>query len=106
MKKLNTRSPWQAFMDLLIFPPVSFETHGNLSGETATPGYPKQIGRLPEQYHDDISRAAYLVYSYGTPIAWMYADGEWTMPGEKYSQTTSQHQSKIRTALVEGGQFG
>ena len=41
----------------------------------------------------------YVVYSYGTPIAYRYGAGKWRVPGAKYSVTTSKHQSTIRYAL-------
>jgi hypothetical protein len=42
----------------------------------------------------------YVVYSYGTPIAWhIYATDEWVVPAEKYSTTTSKHQGLVRRAL-------
>ena len=40
----------------------------------------------------------YVVYSYGTPIAYL-AGGEWVTPDTKYSATTSKHQGTIRYAL-------
>ena len=58
---------------------------------------------------DDEARAAfyadadadsidYVVWSYGTPIAWHHEDG-WTMPEKRYSVTTSKHQGQVRRAL-------
>jgi len=41
----------------------------------------------------------YTVLSYGTPIAWHTADG-WYIVGQKFSQTTSRHQSQVRRALT------
>lgn len=41
----------------------------------------------------------YVIYSYATPIAYRTHDGEWTIPGAKYSVTTSKHQSTIRYAV-------
>ena len=41
----------------------------------------------------------YTVLSYGTPIAWHTADG-WYIVGQKFSQTTSRHQTHVRQALV------
>jgi hypothetical protein len=45
--------------------------------------------------------AVYLIRSYNTPIAWLDARGEWTIPDVKYSVTTSRHQGKIRTAISQ-----
>jgi hypothetical protein len=41
----------------------------------------------------------YVVYSYSTPIAWFTARGEWVVPAEKHSATTSRHQSIVRMAV-------
>lgn len=59
--------------------------------------------RLPEdyveQYLDECKHGAYIVRSYGTPIAWTNDNGQtWTMPAVRYSVTTSRHQSQIHRA--------
>jgi hypothetical protein len=41
----------------------------------------------------------YIVYSYGTPIAWHHAGG-WSLPAIKYSVSTSKHQSLVRRAIA------
>ena len=41
----------------------------------------------------------YIIYSYGTPIAWHGKFG-WSLPAIKYSQTTSRHQSIVRGAIA------
>jgi hypothetical protein len=41
----------------------------------------------------------YVVVSYATPIAWYTKRGEWVVPQEKYSHTTSRHQSVVRSAV-------
>ena len=40
----------------------------------------------------------YVVYSYGTPIAWHHAGG-WSVPSVRYSVTTSKHQGIVRRAV-------
>jgi hypothetical protein len=47
----------------------------------------------------DARRIRYVVYSYATPIAWVRDNGEWVVPAEKYSATTSRHQSIVRMAV-------
>jgi hypothetical protein len=47
----------------------------------------------------DARRIRYVVYSYATPIAWVRENGEWVVPAEKYSATTSRHQSIVRMAV-------
>lgn len=47
---------------------------------------------------DDANRIDFIVWSYGTPIAWHHANG-WTMPQKRYSATTSHHQGQVRRGL-------
>lgn len=70
----------------------SFSTHGAMYGERSPSKY--VTGRLPAEYVESFRAAEYALYSYGTPIAW-YGPSGWTFPPEKYSVTTSRHQSKI-----------
>ena len=42
----------------------------------------------------------YIIYSYGTPIAYRTNNGEWAIPDAKYSVTTSKHQATIRYAVT------
>ena len=75
-----------------------FTTSGALRGEA----FPFFIGtgRMPDNEAAQLraARIDYVVYSYGTPIAYR-ASGEWIAPDAKYSVTTSKHQSTIRYAL-------
>jgi len=41
----------------------------------------------------------YIVYSYGTPIAW-YGRYGWHSPAVRYSSTTSRHQSIVLGAIA------
>jgi hypothetical protein len=54
---------------------------------------------LPADYLDELKGVEYIVYSYGTPIAW-FKNGEWTIPALKYSVTTSKHQNYVRRAVA------
>lgn len=75
-----------------------FTTSGALRGEA----FPIFIGtgRMPDSDAAKLrtARIDYVVYSYGTPIAYR-ANGEWVTPDAKYSVTTSKHQGTIRYAL-------
>lgn len=79
-----------------------FESHtGNFYGlkyESFVPvtgWFTGNVGHLPEQYHESIRGAEYVVYSYSTPIAW-FKKGEWFIPPVAYSFTTSaRHQSQL-----------
>jgi hypothetical protein len=42
----------------------------------------------------------YVVYSYGTPIAWHTIDG-WYVVEQKFSVTTSKHQNYVRRAIAD-----
>ena len=48
-----------------------------------------------EADHADID---YTVYSYATPIAWHTPRG-WHVVAQRFSVTTSKHQSKVRQAV-------
>jgi hypothetical protein len=44
---------------------------------------------------------AYVVYSYGTPIAW-HTDGQgWYIVEQKFSVTTSKHSNYVRRAIAD-----
>jgi hypothetical protein len=47
---------------------------------------------------EDIKYAEYIVYSYSTPIAWFYGGG-WNVTTDRFSATTSRHQSIVRRAI-------
>lgn len=72
----------------------NFDTHaGALCGETA------------EQYLKGVfaDNILYAIYSYDTPIAWVYADDSNVIqfPEQKYSTTTSTHQNVVKDALKD-----
>lgn len=52
---------------------------------------------------DDAGRIDFVVWSYGTPIAWHTENG-WTMPDRRYSATTSRHQSQVRRGISGANQ--
>ena len=60
-------------------------------------------GYLPREFVNEIRESDgidYVVWSYGTPIAWHHSFKGWTIPEVKYSATTSRHQSIVRYALA------
>jgi hypothetical protein len=76
-----------------------------LSGVNAnTGGLQGAYGRLdPEEFarfKGVESQVDYVVYSYGTPIAWHSIDG-WYVVEQKFSVTTSKHQNYVRRAIAE-----
>ena len=85
----------------------SFTTSGALKGVANPPWI--HPGRIKSDDGAAMYRACdeigidYIVYSYGTPIAYRTkgdgGDGEWTIPDAKYSVTTTKHQSTIQYAI-------
>jgi hypothetical protein len=72
-----------------------------LSGENG-PTY--HAGRLYgedlEQFRADRDSIVYTVMSYATPIAWVRQDGSAHIVAQRFSVTTSKHQSIVRRALA------
>lgn len=68
-------------------------------------GYPP-MGRLPEEHQKELKilidkeMIRFIIYSFGTPIAWVHYSGEWTVPDVRYSVTTTHHQGVVRTAIA------
>lgn len=64
-------------------------------------------GRLPREHYERLRedlnthRQLYVVFSYGTPIAWALPldDSPGVVPDVKYSTTTSKHQGYARRGL-------
>lgn len=94
---LSTRDGWWKFSPY-IRSREAFRTHGALRAEEGMPGY-WTAGRLPADYSASLGDATYVVYSYDTPIAWWSEANGWTVPDQRYSVTTSRHQTKVRTCL-------
>jgi hypothetical protein len=51
-----------------------------------------------DAYYADANSIDYVVYSYATPIAWHTPKG-WHVVNQKFSVTTSRHQSSVRQAV-------
>lgn len=91
---------WTTLMDILVGTPEEFNTdRASIRGRTLDSNMRPSFGRVPDEYSLDIFNARYVIYSYGTPIAWRDRRGEWTVPDVRYSVTTSKHQGKVRAAL-------
>lgn len=80
---------------------------GSLTARTVrwTPSTGRMSSELADELAADIAtnREAdadtYVVYSYGTPIAWSRVGIDTlTIPNDRYSVTTSRHQSIVRRA--------
>lgn len=76
-----------------------------LSGEFKN--YTPEMGRLnPEESAKlyeifGTEGGAYIVRSYGTPIAWYTPLSGWYLVSQKFSVTTSKHQNATRRAIAE-----
>lgn len=88
--------------------------HGNVSGKWYDSWDDVPLGRLPM----DVSAlygtktAVYVVFSYGTPIAWRFVgtppnepgtDNGWRIPDIRYSVTTTNHQGVVRVCANNPG---
>ena len=66
---------------------------------------PMGTGRLDSPYLEtfkaDLIAMDYLVYSYGTPIAWHTPNFGWFVVSQKFSSTTSKHQNRVRQAVAK-----
>ena len=75
----------------------------NFYGQTQSPDpddrYPA-YGMLPSTHISllESENPSYIIYSYGTPIAW-YGTHGWHIPALKYSVSTSKHQSLVRRSI-------
>lgn len=81
----------------------AFVTHGALSARQHTgPGDQLNFGRMSRDNANMISAlndVDYVVHSYGTPIGVHSTSQGWVVPEEKYSTTTSRHQSQLRRGI-------
>lgn len=82
-------------------------TVGNVAGRTDdSRGYGRLSTDLAAnmRMHAREGTLEYVLYSYGTPMAWKVRDMEnWVLPGVKYSVSTSCHQGVFRVAIANPG---
>lgn len=85
----------------------AFTSHtGSLRGDAGVAGTitPVYRGYLPSDWSrtltDQADSVDYIVWSYGTPIAWHLAGRGWVIPETRYSVTTSKHQGIVRRAAA------
>jgi len=58
----------------------------------------EEIPKLIEAFNEF---SVYVIYSYGTPIAWHTEGNGWYVVAQKFSVTTSKHQNYVRRAIAE-----
>ena len=69
--------------------------------------YTPSEGRLNREEYEILesamneSRIAFVVFSYGTPIAWHTDARGWYIVEQKFSVTTSKHQNLTRRAIAD-----
>ena len=76
--------------------------YGSASTRNTEGGVGMDRGRMPPALDEIVNERRHeilqVIYSYGTPIAWLDA-GAWIVPKVRYSATTSRTQYKARTML-------
>ena len=95
--KITKQTSWLDLRDVLRDGAPFANSNRTFRGEAVTSPVP--TGRLDAEHVATLRTADFVVFSYGTPIAWRTADG-WVCPDERYSVTTSCHQGKLRPALA------
>lgn len=81
---------------------LPFTTHGALKATTHPEGGLGLYSSGQRLCNDDLHAwkrdahdVRYVVWSYATPIAWYTAERGWHVVKQKFSRTTSQHQSRL-----------
>jgi hypothetical protein len=99
MIRTTTQKAYAAIAEL-----APFATSGALSGRTPIGESfgPWDSGRLAREHVASFQHASYAVFSYATPIAWV-TDSHWVIPADRYSLTTSRHQSAARYGASVSG---
>ena len=72
-----------------------------LMGTFAHIGAGRLQGKELATYQADKIGIDFIVYSYGTPIAWHTFNFGWYVVEQKFSPTTSKHQNYTRRAIAE-----
>ena len=67
-------------------------------------GYSATTLELPAEwvadYHATANHATpFVVYSWGTPVAWVDALGRWVVPSVKFTISTTRTQNRVRSTL-------
>ena len=72
-----------------------------LMGTFAHTGAGRLQGKELATYDADKVGIDFIVYSYGTPIAWHTLNFGWYVVEQKFSVTTSKHQNYVRRAVAD-----
>jgi hypothetical protein len=72
-----------------------------LSGSRYSLGAGRLGGKELATFEADVNAVTYIVYSYGTPIAWHTLNFGWYVVDQKFSTTTSKHQNYTKRAIAD-----
>lgn len=111
-KRGQSYSTWRTMWAVIFDQMYPFTTAGSLRGYPVEDDGPTPLPYGHRLSGDDLARwraddltIAYVVTSYDTPIAWMtcepFHDPVWYFVKDKFSVTTSKHQSLIRTMTTD-----
>lgn len=99
MIKASTRGADRDNLNKALSEHKAFTTGGALRGEEWDRAVVTfhDLGEMPTEWRntfmiDHMCGISYVVWSYGTPIAWVRKNGQIVKPDVTYSLTTSKHQ--------------
>ena len=52
------------------------------------------------ELHKSVGHIEYVVFSYHTPIAWFSKENGWYVVEDKFSSSTTRHQTAVRMAML------
>lgn len=99
--RLATRGPLASQVPSTIADHKPFTTSGGLKATVHTAGsvWRHNAGRLAgadlDAWSSQYQTITYIVWSYATPIAWVTETGAVHVVAQRFSVTTSAHQSKL-----------
>ena len=77
-----------------------FTTYGSLRGTKYAPGAGRLAGADYDKWCKNVEQIVYSVVSCNTPIYWVCADGSQHIVEQRFSPTTTRHQSRVRAACA------
>lgn len=103
-RHMAMRGGWWTFAEVLSERAPFVGGGGPMHGNPVSPDVPVPLPdncQLPPEWRDALHSAQvdYVVWDYGTPIAWHVLNvAEWIIPEVRYSKTSTRHQNLLRTA--------
>ena len=96
MKKINQKQAVDYIARLDEFEASALSGRWAWVPQTGRLTDPVSLAQLDEA--QKLGAQIYVVFSYGTPIAWYSYTHDWHLVSQKFSPTTSKHQSVVRRA--------